>query len=349
LRKMGSELFFYRKIILTPFFHYFMLKIGKLELASKLILSPMAGITDLPYRMLCRSFGAELAFVEMINCRSVSFKSRRTKQMLATKDGDRPLGVQILGCQERYILKSIEVLNNYQFDILDFNAACPARKVIRRGEGSALLKEPKKLKNILKLIVKNSHLPVSIKIRTGWDKDSINAKEIALLAQDCGIDAVFIHGRTKTQEYSGTVDYNTIEKVKKTLSIPLLASGDIFSPTLAKKMLDETGCDGLAIARGALGNPWIFKEIKEYLESDRIIIRPRQEEVANVMLKHLDSCIDFYGERNGVIIFRKFYSWYTKGLRNSRRLREKSSRVKTRQEIRDIVWLALKNTPGRKK
>ena len=318
-----------------------MLEIGKLKLKSNLILAPMAGITDLPYRMLNRKFGVELAFVEMINCRSVSFKSRRTKQMLTSLPGDKPLGIQILGCEEQYILKSLEVLKNYKFDILDFNAACPAKKVVRRGEGSGLLQDPKKFKKILKLVVKNAWLPVSVKIRSGWDKDKVNAKEIALIAQDCGVDALFIHGRTRTQAYSGQVDYNIIREVKKALNIPVIASGDIFSGVLARKMLDETGCDGLAVARGSLGNPWIFKEIKEYLEKGKIICRPKEKDIAKVMLEHLDSSIDFYGPKNGVIIFRKFYSWYTKGLPKVRRLREKSSRVKTRQELADIIHGAL--------
>ncbi len=296
----------------------------------------MAGITDLPFRMLCREFKAELAFVEMINCRSISHKSRRTKQMLSTLEKDKPLGIQILGIEEQYILKALEVLRGYKFDILDFNAACPAKKVVRRGEGSALLREPKKLKKILKLVVKNSWLPVTVKIRAGWDKDSVNAAEIALLAQDCGVSALFIHGRTKTQAYSGRVDYNIIREVKKKLDIPLIASGDILSAQLAKKMLDETGCDGLAIARGCLGNPWIFKEIREYLMGE-IIPRPGKEDIAKVMLKHLFSCIDFYGERNGVMIFRKFYSWYTKGFRKVRRLREKSSRARTKDDMLEII------------
>ena len=318
-----------------------MLNIGSLKLKSNLILAPMAGITDLPYRMLNRKFGVELAFVEMINCRSVSFKSRRTKQMLTSLPGDKPLGLQILGCEEQYILKSLEVLKNHKFDILDFNAACPAKKVVRRGEGSGLLQDPKKFKKILKLVVKNAWLPVSVKIRSGWDKDKVNAKEIALLAQDCGVDALFIHGRTRTQAYSGQVDYNIIREVKKALNIPVIASGDIFSGVLARKMFDQTGCDGLAIARGSLGNPWIFKEIKEYLEKGKIIGRPKEKDIAKVMLEHLDSSIDFYGPKNGVIIFRKFYSWYTKGLPKVRRLREKSSRVKTRQELADIIHGAL--------
>lgn len=319
-----------------------MLKIGKLKLESNLILAPMAGITDLPYRLLCRKFGVELAFVEMINCRSVSFKSKRTKQMLSTLLKDKPLGIQILGCEEQYILKSLEVLRNYKFDILDFNAACPAKKVVRRGEGSGLLREPEKFVKLLRLVVKNSWLPVSVKIRLGWDKDSVNAREIALLAQDCGAGALFIHGRTKTQGYSGQVDYNIIREVKKAVNIPLIASGDVFSGPLAKRMLDETGCDGLVIARGSLGNPWIFKEIKEYLENGQIINRPQESEIAKVMLEHLGSCIDFYGAINGVVIFRKFYGWYTKGLAKVRRLRERSSRAKTRLEVEEIISEAFK-------
>jgi len=317
-----------------------MLYIGKLKLKSNLILAPMAGITDLPFRMLCRKFGAELAFVEMINCRSISHKSRRTRQMLSTLPKDKPLGVQILGCEEQYILKALDVLREYKFDILDFNAACPAKKVVRRGEGSGLMREPKKLEKILRLIVKNSWIPVTVKIRSGWDKDSVNASEIALLAQESGVDAVFIHGRTKTQAYSGQVDYGIIRKVKKNLKIPLIASGDLFSGPLAAKMLKETGCDGLSIARGCLGNPWIFKEIEDYLKG-KIILRPERKEIAKVMLQHLTACVDFYGEKNGVIIFRKFYSWYTKGLRKVRRLREKSSRVKTKPEIEEIIQEAL--------
>jgi len=183
-------------------------------------------------------------------------------------------------------------------------------------------------------------LPVTVKIRAGWDKDSVNAAEIALLAQDCGVSALFIHGRTKTQAYSGRVNYKIIGEVKKKLDIPLIASGDILSAPLAKKMLDETGCDGLAIARGSLGNPWIFNEIREYLKGE-VIPRPDKGDIAKVMLKHLFSCIDFYGERNGVVIFRKFYSWYTRGLRKVRRLRERSSRAKTGFQMEGIIQEAF--------
>lgn len=314
-----------------------MLKIGTLKLKSNLILAPMAGVSDFPFRMLNRRFGCELAFVEMINARSVSYKSKHTQKMLFSNKDDRLLGVQLLGCEAKYVQKAMDVINRYKFDILDFNAACPVRKVVRRGEGSGLLKDPKKLNDILKLVVKKAKVPVTVKIRSGWDKDCINAKEVALSCQDAGVSGLFIHGRTRAQGYSGTVNYDAIREVKKALEIPVIASGDIFSPLLAKKMFDETGCDGINIARGALGNPWIFKEITEFLKSGIIIERPTPQEVVKVMLEHLDMCIDFHGERNGVVIFRKFFSWYTRGFRKARPLRELSSRVKTKFGMQEII------------
>jgi len=259
--------------------------------------------------------------------------------MLSSNPKDSPLGVQLLGCEDKFILKALDVLKRYKFDILDFNAACPAKKVVRRQEGAGLLKDPKKLNKILKLIVKNSGVPVTVKIRTGWDKDNVNAKEVALYAQDAGVDSLFIHGRTKIQGYSGSVDYDVIRGVKKALRIPVIASGDIFSPQLASKMLDETNCDGLVIARGSLGNPWIFKEIKEYLKAGIIIPRPGNNKVIETMLEHLDASIAFYGERNGVVIFRKFFGWYTRGFRKIRPLREKSSRAKNKEEMVKIIEL----------
>jgi len=314
-----------------------MFKIGNLKLKSNIILAPMAGISDLPFRTLNRKFGCELAFVEMINARSISHKSRKTKSMLASNAQDRPLGVQLLGCESGYILKALDVLKKYEFDILDFNAACPAKKVVRRGEGSGLLKDIKKLNDLVRIIVKEAGSPVTTKIRIGWDKDSVNAIEAAKACEDAGIDGLFIHGRTRTQGYSGTVNYDVIRQVKKAIKIPLIASGDVFSPQLAKKMLDETGCDALVIARGALGNPWIFKEVKEYFKTGKLIERPGTSEIIEVMQEHLNMNTDFYGEKNGVIIFRKFFAWYTKGFRKVRQLRESCSRVKTKEEMAQLI------------
>lgn len=261
--------------------------------------------------------------------------------MLSTHPKDRPLGIQLLGCEPNFISKAMDVLKEYSFDILDFNAACPAKKVVRRGEGASLLKDPKKLNKILKLVVKDSKVPVTVKIRSGWDKSSINAREVALFAQDAGISALFIHGRTKLQGYSGQVDYKIIRQVKKALEIPLIASGDILSPVLAKKMFDETGADAVAIARGSLGNPWIFKETEYFIKHGRLMPRPDRNEIIKTMVEHLNACVDFYGERIGVVKFRKFFIWYTKGFRKVRPLREKLSRLKHKEELMGIIKLAL--------
>jgi tRNA-dihydrouridine synthase B len=314
-----------------------MLEIGRLKLKSNLILASMAGITDFPFRMLNRRFGCELTFVEMINSRSISHKSKRTQKMPSPYKNEQPLGMQLLGCEEKFMQRAMDVLNEYDFDILDFNAACPVKKVVRRGEGAALLKDPGKLSRILKIVVKMAKVPVTVKIRCGWDKDSVNAVEVASSCQDAGASGVFIHGRTRAQGYSGVVDYGVIGEVKKAIKIPVIASGDIFSPQLAKRMFDETGSDAVIVARGALGNPWIFREITEYIKSKKIIDRPTPQQVARVAIEHLKMCVDFYGERNGVIIFRKFFSRYTKGFRKVRRLRELSSRVKTAEEMAEII------------
>jgi tRNA-dihydrouridine synthase B len=314
-----------------------MLEIGNLKLQSNLILAPMAGVTDLPFRMLNRRFGCEFAFVEMINCRSISHKSKKTKSMLTSDGKDRPLGIQLLGLEPKFILKSMDVLKAYDFDLLDFNAACPAKKVTRRGEGASLLQEPKKLNELLKLVVKHAKEPVTVKIRTGWDKDSSKAEEIALYAQDAGINGLFIHGRTKFQEYSGQVDYESIRRVKKALNIPVIASGDCFSAQLVKKMFDETGCDAVAIARGALGNPWIFESAKTFLKTGKTPKMPEKAEIIRVMSEHLSATCDLYGEKAGVVIFRKFFAWYTKGFRSIRPLREKCSRIKAKQELVKVI------------
>jgi tRNA-dihydrouridine synthase B len=314
-----------------------MFKLGPLTLKHPFILAPMAGVTDYPFRMLCRSFGCEMAFVEMINARSLGYKSKRTKSMLFSTKDDKPLGVQLLGCEPQYIRRALDILKEYPFDILDFNAACPAKKVVRRGEGAALMKDPRKLGTILKLVVKESTFPVTIKIRSGWDEHSVNCHEIARRAEDCGARAVFVHGRTKVQEYSGSVDYKAIARVKAAVKIPVIASGDIWNALLAKKMFDETGCDALAVARGAIGYPWIFSEIKAHLRDGTRLERPSAVAMAKVMEEHLRSNVSYWGERNGVVLYRKFFASYTKGWARVRPLREKASRVTTLKQMLALI------------
>jgi tRNA-dihydrouridine synthase B len=311
--------------------------IGTLKLQSRFILAPLAGISDLPFRMLNRSFGAELAFVEMINVRCLSHKSKKTRQMLLSEGEPRPLGVQLLGCEPEYIEKGMEVINTYPFDLVDFNAACPERKVVRRGEGASLLREPKKLQRLLRLVKKDSRVPVTVKIRAGWDSETVNAPDVAKMCEDAGVSALFIHGRTRMQLYTGSVDYGVIGRVKRAISIPVIASGDVFSVQLAEKMFSETGCDGLVVARGCLGNPWLFRELEAHFDKKAVFVRPALDEIRQVMLENLESYIRFYGERSAVVIFRKFFAWYTKGLRKVRPVREKISRVKSAVEMKAII------------
>jgi len=313
-----------------------MLSIGRLTVASRLVLSPMAGITDLPFRLLNRSFGCELAFTEMISASSLVHKSKSASKMLSTTPEDRPLGVQILGGDPEIIRRALAELLEYAFDIVDFNAACPARKVVSRGEGAGLLREPEKLGKLLKVIVENTRVPVTVKIRTGWDEPSMNAVEVALRAEDAGVKGLFIHGRTKIQGYSGGVDYSIIREVQKVLRIPVIASGDALTPDLVKRLFDETGCDGVAIARGALGNPWIFREASEHLKGGKVPFGPDAREIAETMQKHLALNVAFHGEKTGVVHFRKFFASYT-GAAAGRELKERAFRTESRDEMLRLI------------
>lgn len=314
-----------------------MLKIGPLKLSSPLILAPLAGISDLPYRMLNRAFGCELAFMEMISARGLAYRDKKTMDFLASNNDDRPLGIQLLGSNADLIRRSLDVLQEYGHDIIDFNAACPVPKVVKKGEGASLLKDPKKLHDLLKRIVTATNKPVSVKIRSGWDHRSVNAVEVARYARDAGIHAIFVHGRTMAQAYHGRVDYAVIRSVKEAVDIPVIGSGDVLSGELVKKMFDATGCDGVVIARGALGNPWIFEQAKAYLQTKEAISKPGPSAIINTMTGHLNKCCDFYGDRHGTVIFRKFFVWYTKGFDHIRPLRHRAFHAKTREEMLEII------------
>lgn len=314
-----------------------MLKIGSLNLPSKILCAPLAGVSDSAYRMICREHGALFTFIEMINVRAISHKNKKTKKMLSASPLDRPLGIQLLGCEETFVIKAIEVVQGVDHDLLDLNVACPVRKVCRRGEGAALAKEPSKLAAILRAIIKHSPKPLTIKLRSGWDEDSINAPEIAKLAQDCGVSGIFIHGRHRNQFYKGSVDYRVIERVKKNVSIPVVASGDIFTPLLAKKMFDETGCDGVLIARGALGNPWIFRSTEEYLRTGILLPEPEISEIVACVKRHMELAIEEHGEKKVIPVMRKFIGWYLKGKPFIRSLRQSISLIKTKTELLDLL------------
>lgn len=314
-----------------------MLKIGNIALPVPIMLSPMAGVSDLPFRLISRSFGSPLAFTEMIDINAISQKDKRTTHMLSSSPEDRPLGVQFLGSSELQIPLAIERLHGHAVDLIDFNAACPSPKVTRKGKGAALMKEPKKLAGILSALVRESRLPVAVKIRAGWDADSVNARDVALHAEDAGITCLFIHGRTRTQGYSGVVDYAVIRDVKEALSIPVIASGDNLSLEKIKRMFNETGCDGVAIARGALGNPWIFSETISYMKDGTILPGPDIAERIAVMKRHLELSVAHWGEKRGVGIFHKFFIWYTRGLGGLRPLRDRAFRTGTKEGLIEVI------------
>ena len=320
-------------------------KLGKVILSPPILMAPMAGVSDLPFRLITRSFGCKFAFAEMISARALSHKGKKTHKMIASVPEDKPLGVQLLGAEAIFIQQAIEILNQSDFEVLDFNAACPVRKATNRGEGAALLKDPKKLHKLLKIIVSESRLPASVKIRSGWDEKSINAVEVAQLAEDAGVKTLLIHGRTKAQSYRGKVDYDIIRQVKEAVKIPVVGSGDALSPELVKKMFDETGCDAVAIARGALGNPWIFPQTVRLLKDGATAPPPSLDEpegtasseLIKTMHRHFELSCGFHGERIGVIIFRKFFYWYTRRIAGIKPLREKAFRAKTKEEIINII------------
>jgi len=313
-----------------------MIKIGNLTLSTPMILAPMAGISSYPYRSINREMGVELAYLEMISARALSYLGRGTRERLRTGPDEGPLGVQLLAKDPYYILKALDWLKDYKFDILEFNAACPQKKITNNGKGAYLLKEPKKLNSLLKCIIKNTTKPVTLKMRLGWD-NAKDALKIAKGAADAGVSAICIHGRTRNQGYRDGVDYKTIAKVKKALKIPIIGSGDILSAELAKRMFDRTKVDMVALARGALGNPWIFREISELLEKGREIPRPKTSEIASQMSKHLDLTINHFDEKTGVVRFRKFYIWYTRGFAKAKPIRAKISQVKTKIQMDKLI------------
>jgi len=314
-----------------------MLNIGPIEIPSRLVLAPLAGISDIPFRMICRKNGCEFAHIEMISARALVYQSRTTISMLRTIPEDSPLGVQLLGNDPEIMVKALERLPMDSFRLIDVNAACPVHKVIRRGEGAAIMKEPQRLNKVLAALVRHSPLPVTVKIRSGWDDGSVNAREIARIAEGAGVRGLTIHGRTRAQGYRGTVDYDVIQEVKRAVSIPVIASGDALSPRLIQKLFDETACDGVAVARGAMGKPWIFRDTVEYLETGSLHEQHAVTEVVATMKEHLDLCIDEHGEKRGTIQFRALFGWYVRGLPGNKPLKERAFRAKNHHEMTGII------------
>lgn len=309
------------------------MKIGNLELKNKVFLSPMAGVTDLPFRLICKEQGCGLLYTEMINGKALCYDDENTKKMLKIEDEEHPVAVQIFGSEPEFMGRAAEIMNDYSNEILDINMGCPAPKVVKNGDGSALMKNPKLAEEILRAVVKNSKKPVTLKIRKGWDDNSVNAVEIAKIAEDCGISALAIHGRTREQFYTGKADWNIIAEIKKNLSIPVIGNGDVFTIEDSINMLDKTGCDAIMIGRGAQGNPWIFKRINHYMNTGEILPEPTLNEKISTAIKHLKLAVEEHGEYVAVREMRKHIAWYLKGLRNSAKLRDEINKIEDYQEV----------------
>ena len=309
------------------------MKIGNVELKNKVFLSPMAGVTDLPFRLICKEQNCGMLYTEMINAKALCYDDENTKKMLKIEEEEHPVAVQIFGSDPEFMGRAAQIMNQYPNEILDINMGCPAPKVVKNGDGSALMKNPKLAEEVLKAVVKNSTKPVTLKIRKGWDDNSINAVEIAKIAEACGISALAIHGRTREQYYSGKADWDIITDIKNAISIPVIGNGDVFTVEDAQNMLEKTNCDAIMIGRGAQGNPWIFKRINHYMQTGEILPEPTLEEKINTAKKHLNLAIREHGEYVAVREMRKHIAWYLKGLKGSAKVRDEINKITSYEEV----------------
>lgn len=313
------------------------LKIGNVELDSPVALAPMAGVTDLPFRILCREQGCGLMCTEMVSAKALLYKNRNTKPLLETKPEERPVAVQLFGSDPDIMSEMALMLEEGPYDIIDVNMGCPVPKIVNNGEGSALMKNPKLAGEILSAMTRKLKKPVTVKFRKGFNDESVNAVEFAKMAEQSGAAAVAVHGRTREQFYSGKADWDIIRQVKEAVSIPAIGNGDIFTPQDAGRMLRETGCDGVMVARGAKGNPWIFSRIDHYLKTGEVLPKPKPEEVKQMILRHAALLAEFKGEYTAMREMRKHVSWYTAGYPHSAALRNDINLVETMEELQELV------------
>lgn len=313
-----------------------MWKIGNVEIKNRLVLAPMAGIGNSSFRRIVKEMGCGLIYAEMVSDKAIFYKNDKTLEMLKMTDFERPLAQQIFGSdKESFVAAAKYVYENMNPDIIDINMGCPVPKVaVHAQAGSALLKNPQKIKDIVESVVAAVPIPVTVKIRSGWDQNSINAVEVAKICEQAGASAICIHGRTRSQGYSGHADWNIIKKVKESVSIPVIGNGDVVDCYSAKKMLDETGVDAVMIGRAALGNPWIFKEINEYLQNGTIIDKPSPIEKIDMCLKHIQYLSEIKKEKLVCLEIRNHIAWYLKGLKNSNEIKNK---VYLTTSINDII------------
>lgn len=319
------------------------LQIGNVKLKGILCLGPMAGVTDLPFRVLCKEQGVDLVYTEMVSAKGIQYNNKNTENLIQVAEEERPAALQLFGADPDILRETARRLEHRNFDILDINMGCPVPKVVNNGEGSALMKKPELIGEIVRKVAEGYSKPVTVKIRKGFHHGDCNAVEVAKIAEENGAAAIAVHARTREQYYSGKADWEIIRQVKEAVSIPVIGSGDIFSPKDAEDMLRQTGCDGLMIARGTRGNPWLFARIKAYLEQGVLLPRPEFEEVRAMILRHAQMSAQYKGEFIGIREMRKHVAWYTTGYPGSARLRNRVNEIETMDDLRRLLEEYEKN------
>lgn len=309
------------------------LTIGNVTLDNNVILAPMAGVTDLPFRLICREMGAGLVCMEMVSAKAIYYNNKNTEELLNIHPEEIPASLQLFGSDPEIVAQMAARIQERPFSILDFNMGCPVPKVVNNGEGSALMKNPKLAEELLTKLVRAVDKPVTVKIRKGFDDSCINAVEIAKIAESCGVAAVAVHGRTRAQYYSGKADWDIIRQVKEAVKIPVIGNGDVDSPEAARAMLDSTGCDGVMIGRAAQGNPWIFRETVRFLEDGVLLPGPERQEKKQVILRHAALQLETKGEYTAVREMRKHLAWYSAGMPHSARFRGMINSMETMEEL----------------
>ena len=312
-------------------------KIGNVQIDNPFVLAPMAGVTDLPFRTLCKEQGAGLLCMEMISAKALQYKNKNTKALLAIHPEEYPVSLQLFGSDPKIMSEMAKMIEELPFQILDINMGCPVPKVVNNGEGSALLKNPNLIEEIVRKVSSAISKPLTIKVRIGFENEPVDIVEIAKRIEDAGAAALAVHGRTRQQYYSGTADWDTIRRIKEAVSIPVIGNGDVDSPKKAEALVRETGCDGIMIGRAVRGNPWIFREMNHYFTTGELLPRPSWEEIREMILRHARMQIELKGEFTGIREMRKHIAWYTSGMRHSAGLRRDSNLVSSYEELEKLL------------
>ena len=312
-------------------------KIGNVRIENPFVLAPMAGVTDMPFRTLCKEQGAGLICMEMISAKAISFHNKNTIALMKIDPCEHPVSMQLFGSEPELMAEVAKSIEDKDFDILDINMGCPVPKVVNNGEGSALLKNPELIVQIIKSVSSAIQKPVTVKVRIGFENAPVDIVEIARRAEDAGAAAIAVHGRTRQQYYSGTADWDIIRQVKEAVSIPVIGNGDVDSPLKAEALLKQTGCDGVMIGRAVRGNPWIFREMTHYFQTGELLPRPSSEEIREMILRHARAQIALKGEFTGIREMRKHVAWYTAGMRHSAGLRRASNTIESYEALQELL------------